>query len=59
MKTYKETKQAMKELVLTICIDNIVGFHFNEMRENGHTTHNIINAHHYFLYSPQAAKYRK
>lgn len=58
MKTYKETKEAFKQLVLTVGINNILCAHHNQLNAEGHTYNNIFKAHNYFLYSPQAAKYR-
>jgi len=57
-KTYKETKQAVKELVITIGLNNILNKHLTELCDLGHNVTNIINAIDYFRYSPQAAKYR-
>lgn len=58
MKTYKETKQAVKELVLAHGIHGILGQHLVELHDGGHTGTNIQNALSFFQYSPQAAKYR-
>lgn len=58
MKTYKETKEAYRQLVLTIGINNILGMHHNQLRADGHTSSDIYKAQSYFLCSPQAAKYR-
>ena len=58
MKTYKETKAAVKELVLAKEYENITNPDQTSLCEQGHNTTNIINAIDYFKYSPQAAKYR-
>ena len=58
MKTYKETKAAVKELVLAKGYENITNTDHTSLCEQGHNTTNIINAIDYFKYSPQAAKYR-
>jgi hypothetical protein len=57
-KTYKETKAAVKNLVLTVGLDNILGAHLVELYNQGHNATNVQNAVSYFRYSPQAAKYR-
>ncbi len=59
MKTYKETKQAVKELVLAHGLAGILGQHIVALYDGGHTGTNIQNALNFFQYSPQAAKYRK
>lgn len=59
MKTYKETKQAVKELVLAHGLDGILGEHIVALYDGGHNGTNIQNAISYFQYSPQAAKYRR
>lgn len=58
MKTYKETKQAVKELILEVGVDGVYNYHINELDEQGHNFTNIQNALDYFRYSPQAKKYR-
>lgn len=58
MKTYKETKQAIKELILTHGWDGILGQHIVDLHDAGHNGTNIQNAISYFKYSPKAAKYR-
>ena len=58
MKTYKETKQAIKELVLTYGLDGIQGQHIIALYDAGHNDTNIQNAISYFQYSPQTTKYR-
>lgn len=58
MKTYKETKQAVKDLILAQGLDGVLGQHIAELLNTGHTGTNIQNALSYFRYSPQAAKYR-
>ena len=59
MKTYKETKQAIKELILAHGLDGIQGQHIVVLYRDGHTGTNVQNAMSYFRYSPQAAKYRR
>ncbi len=58
MKNYKETKQAVKELVIAHGLDGIRGQHLVDLRESGHTGTNIQNALSFFHYSPSATKYR-
>ena len=58
MKTYKETKEAVKQLILIFGIDSLLGYDINRLVANGHNTTNIQNAINYFQYSPQAKKYR-
>ena len=58
MKTYKETKEAMKALVLRKGLKNIINADLNELGAEGHNTTNVQNALNYFQFSPQAAKYR-
>lgn len=59
MKTYKETKAAVTELVKTVGLANITGYQIVELYNQGHTGTNIQNAISYYKYSPRAAKYRK
>jgi hypothetical protein len=58
MKTYKETKQAVKELILAHGLDGLLGQHIISLYNEGHTGTNVQNAISFFQYSPQAAKYR-
>ena len=58
MKTYKETKQAVKELALTVGANNILNMHITQLTEDGHATGNVYKALSYFWHSPQAKKYR-
>ena len=58
MKTYKETKAAVKEIVLTLGIENILNMHITPLYNTGHSVANVQSAMNYFRYSPQAAKYR-
>lgn len=58
MKTYKETKEAVKALVIRKGLKNIINADLNELRAEGHNTTNVQNALNYFQFSPQAAKYR-
>lgn len=57
-KTYKETKQTVKELVITIGLSNILNKHLTELYDLGHNVTNVENALNYFRYSPQTVKYR-
>lgn len=59
MMTYKETKAAIAELVRTVGLGNITGYHIVELLNQGHTGTNIQNAINYYQYSPRAAKYRQ
>lgn len=58
MKTYRETRAAVKNLVLTVGLDNILGKHLTELYAQGHNVTKVQNAISYFRYSPQTAKYR-
>ena len=58
MNTYKETEQAVKELVLTHGLDGIRGEHIVDLLNDGHTGTNIQKAINYFRYSPRTANYR-
>ena len=58
MKTYKETKEAVKQLIILFGIDNLLNYDINRLVANGHNSTNIQNAIDYFRYSPQAKKYR-
>lgn len=57
-KTYKETKAAVKELVVRVGLNNILGKHLVELYEQGHAAGNVQNAISYFTYSPKTVKYR-
>lgn len=59
MKSYKETKAAITELVKTVGLAGITGGHIVELLNQGHTGTNVQNAISYYKYSPRAAKYRK
>lgn len=59
MKSYKETKEAVKQLVLAKGLKNILGGDLAKLSEQGHNVTNVQNALSYFSYSPQAAKYRQ
>lgn len=59
MKSYKETKEAIKELVIAHGVYGIYNYMLNELNAQGHSTTNLQNAISYFQYSPKAAKYRK
>ena len=58
MKTYKETKAVVKQLVLAKGYENITNHDKTSLCEQGHNATNIINAIDYFKYSLQATKYR-
>lgn len=58
MKTYKETKEEIKKLVVQFGIKGIYNYHLNELREKGHTGLNMQKAINFFQYSTAAAKYR-
>ncbi len=58
MKTYKETKAEIKNLVIEHGANGICNYHLNELVDQGHNVTNLQNAIDYFRYSPQAAKYR-
>lgn len=58
MKTYKETKQAVKDLVLAHGLDGILGQHIIELLDAGHTCTNIQNSISFFRFSPRTVKYR-
>lgn len=59
MKSYKETKAAITELVKTVGLDNIINYHIVELLNQGHDGTNIQNAINYYQFSPRAAKYRQ
>lgn len=56
--TYIQTRKAVKQLILTVGIDNLKNYHKNELIDQGHDSRDIANAINYFRHSPQAAKYR-
>lgn len=58
MKTYKETKEAVKKLVISIGLNSILGYDVVKLYNEGHTATNVQNALSYFQYSPKAEKYR-
>ena len=58
MKSYKETKAAVKKLVIEKGLKNILGGDLVNLYDQGHNVGNVQNALSYFTYSPQAAKYR-
>ena len=58
MKNYKETKAAVKQLVLAKGLKNILGGDLVKLYDQGHNVTNVQNAVDYFTYSPQATKYR-
>ena len=59
MKKYKETKEAVKQLVIAKGLKNILGADLANLYDQGHNVTNVQNALSYFVYSPQAAKYRQ
>lgn len=62
MKTYMETRLAIKNLILEVGLDGIDGvysYRLHELNKHGHTYMNIQNAISYFKYSPATAKYRR
>ena len=58
MKTYKETKEAVKNLIVLVGINSILGGDLVELYNDGHNVTNVQNALSFFRYSPQAEKYR-
>lgn len=58
MKTYKETKAAVEQLILAKGYENIINPDKTSLCEQGHNVTNIINAIDYFKYSPKPARYR-
>lgn len=58
MKTYKETKEEIKKLVIQFGIKGIYNYHLNALREQGHTGLNMQKAINFFQYSTTAVKYR-
>lgn len=48
MKSYKETKQEVKNLVEKYGINGIKNWMLNELKENGHDSLNVIKAYNYF-----------
>lgn len=58
MKTFKETKAEIRNLVEQFGLNGITGYHTKALLEQGHTGTNLQNAIGYFQYSPKAAKYR-
>lgn len=58
MKTYKETKAEIKNLVLQFGVNGISGHSIVDLLDKGHTGTNIQNAINYFQCSTKAAKYR-
>lgn len=58
MKTYKETKELAKQIVIEKGIDNIIGADYVKLYNMGCDATDVQNAFSYFRYSPRAAKYR-
>lgn len=58
MKTYKETKEAVKQLIVTKGLNNLINQDINDLKAKDHNSTNITNAINYFKFSPQAEKYR-
>lgn len=59
MPTYMQTRKAVKELILTVGLENLKNRHINDLRAEGYNSLDIANTINYFRFSPQAAKYRK
>lgn len=59
MKTYIETRNAIKELIQTVGLNNIKNYHLNFLTQGGHNVRNLENAMNYFMYSPSTKKYRQ
>ena len=59
MKTYKETKAEIKDLVVKYGLDGITGRNIRGLLEKGHTGTNIQNAIDYFQFSRRTSCYRK
>ena len=58
MRTYKETKELAKQIVIEKGINNIIGADYVKLLNMGCNGTDIQNAFNYFRYSPRAAKYR-
>lgn len=58
MKTYKETKKAVKELIILKGLNNLFNYDLVNLYNEGHNVTNVQNAIDYFRYSPQAEKFR-
>ncbi len=58
MKTYKETREAIRALVIAKGLHNIINADLNKLHAEGHNTTNMQNALSYFRFSPKTAKYR-
>lgn len=58
MKTYKETKNAVKDLAIKYGANNILNCHINSLFEDGHISSNVYKALSFFWHSPTASKYR-
>lgn len=59
MKTYKQTKAAVRELVTRKGINNVLTADFIPLIAQGHTGTNLQRAMDYFRYSSVTAKYRE
>ena len=57
-KTYMETRKAIKELVLTVGLNGITGYHIVDLYNGGHNSTNVQNAISNIRYSPATTKYR-
>lgn len=58
MRTYKETKELAKQIVIEKGINNIIGADCVKLYNMGCNVTDVQNAFNYFKYSPRAAKYR-
>ena len=58
MKTYKETKEAVKMLVVMYGLKSIYNYDLVKLYNQGHNVTNVQNALGYFEFSPKAEKYR-
>lgn len=59
MKTYKETKKEVGEVIKAVGAENFLNAHINQLIANGNTAGNVYKAMSYFFYSPQAKSYRQ
>lgn len=58
MKSYMETRKAVKEMIMKVGIYNLKGGDLVKLYRQGHNVTNVQNAVNYFRYSPQTKKYR-
>ena len=57
MKTYKETKQLVKNIIIKKGLNNLDGYDYIALYNMGCTATNVQNAVSYFQYSPKAKNY--